>query len=126
MQFIDHLTETEESLIVRETLKDLGRPPSVRMYEAILFEDGIHLSIQASACGHCRPQETVDLEKYTAMEVALVRCGEYVEVKDVLPNFKRLTDTENVYFGGIFYSFMPVDLIEDVFLALKEEYGLKE
>lgn len=126
MKFIDHLKETEESINVRELLKkDLGRPPMVRMYEHILFKGGIHLSVQASGCSHCRPQETVDLEKYVAMEVAVGRYGKCVEVKDVLPNFKRLKDVENVYFGEIFYSYMPVDLIEDMFLALKEEYGLK-
>lgn len=125
MQFIKHLIETEDSLKTTETLKSLGHDPSVRMFNPIIF-DGAILSVQASGCHQCRPRETVDLGKYGAMEVALFHYSEFAEVKRVLPNFKRLEDVEDVCFDGMLYGHMPVDLIEDVFQAMKEEYGLKE
>jgi len=90
-----------------------------RQFEPISIKDGYWLSIQGSYAHYCTPRITSEnLNDYTHWEMALFNDNEFVQVNDVLPNFKSLAEIEH-YFDSSIYPYVPVDLIEELYTALR-------
>lgn len=108
MKFIKALQETEESIRAREIV------PGMRSFKSIYFGD-LRLSIQASEYHYCTPRKTVELDKYEAMEFALMSNGEFIRVSEILPGpgFEEIEE----YFDQV-YAYAPVELIEEVYQKL--------
>jgi len=49
--------------------------------------------------------------------------NDFVTVEEVLPNFPSLKAFENFDSGGV-YGYVPIELIEELYQALKKKYGL--
>lgn len=112
MEFIKALVETEESTF----LKNRDRINNKMLFRSFKrFRKGEHfLSIQASFCHYCTPRTTLnDLSLYKTMEFALLWQDRFIRVQDAFPDFPRLVEIEEYY--ETVYSYVPVDLIDDLF-----------
>lgn len=93
-----------------------------RMFNHI-FIGNVELSIQASFCHHCSSRKTLkDINMYDTFEVALI--GENKLVIDTLKDYADFNafNSEAVCNAGIFiFSNVPKELIEKVYLKLKEK-----
>ncbi|OUB19506.1 hypothetical protein BK708_19655 [Bacillus thuringiensis serovar yunnanensis] len=124
MEFLTKLEETEDSKLAREKLSEvpfIGIAAQFRMLKGFVFGEGIKLSIQASYGHYCTPRETLDLNKYERMEVALLK-NDFVTVEEVLPDFPSLKAFEEFDSGGV-YGYVPIELIEELYQELKRKYG---
>ena len=89
-----------------------------RQFAGIMIHDNLWLSIQASFAHYSIPRETIDdLQKYTHWEVALFTRDNFVRVTDVLPEFPSLAEIE--HYESQVYAYVPADLVEELYLALK-------
>ena len=89
-----------------------------RQFEPIRLSVNLWLSIQASYGHYCTPRVTLkDLDEYTHWEFALFTENDFVRVTEVLPDFPSLAEIE-LYEQQV-YSFVPTDLLEELYLALK-------
>lgn len=93
---------------------------SVRLFEPIDIGNNKYFSIQASWGHYCTPRSTLlDLEEYTHWEVAFFEeGGSFLPIESILPNFPSLAEIEH-YFEGSVYPYVPKDLVEELYLALK-------
>jgi hypothetical protein len=90
-----------------------------RQFEPIRINSNLWLSIQASYAHYCSPRATIDdLEGYSHWELALFDKDEFKPVTTVLPDFAALAELE-LYFEGSVYPYVPKDLVEELYLALK-------
>jgi hypothetical protein len=90
-----------------------------RQFEPIRLNSNLWLSIQASYAHYCTPRATIDdLEVYTHWEIAMFNKDEFQSVTDVLPKFPALAEIEE-YFEGSVYPYVPKDLVEELYIALK-------
>jgi hypothetical protein len=90
----------------------------VRIFEPIRINSDLWLSIQASYGHYCRPEKTSDdLHEYTHWEIALFNKNDFLSVSSVMPDFQSLAEIE-LYFNGSVYPYIPMDLAEELFLAL--------
>jgi hypothetical protein len=91
-----------------------------RQFEPIRIHDNLWFSIQASYAHYSTPRTTYreDLEIYTHWEIALFDKDEFRSVSDVMPDFPALAEME-LYFEGSVYPYVPKDLVEELYLALK-------
>jgi hypothetical protein len=97
----------------------VDRKSMVRVFEPIRLNANLWLSIQASYAHYCTPRETIlDLEGYSHWEIALFDKDNFVSVTSVLPEFLSLAEIE-LYFEGQVYPYVPKDLVEELYLALK-------
>ena len=114
LEFIKHLFEDEGSLKMK-SIATFDEDFTYRGFKHIKVGD-ISLSIQASYGNYCTPRKTLkNLNEYTSMEFALIgEEGRFLNVNDVLPNFEKL-DIINEYFDGSVYSYVPVELIEELY-----------
>jgi hypothetical protein len=116
----EYLTNEEEDNAVEKIKEWMGVIP--RMFEKFYFENGITLSIQASINHYSRPNlNLANLNDYTHWEVAIVHTetGEFKSIQSALPNFASGGELK-LYFDGQIYAFVPTDLVEEVYQALKE------
>lgn len=115
MEFIKALEETDDS----KTLKGIMPFDEDRTYRGFkhIRKGDISLSIQASYGHYCTPRKTLrNLDDYMSMEFALIDAsGDFIRVKEILPNFKRLNEIEE-YWNTV-YGYVPVDLIEELYQA---------
>lgn len=116
-RFINDLMESEASIKSRK-YPHFSINEAFRMFEGIELKEGIRISIQASYGHYCSPRETLyNLNEYSSMEFALMdNKGNFLTVTDILPAFKRLDEIEE-YFDTV-YGYVPVDLINDIYLEL--------
>jgi hypothetical protein len=90
-----------------------------RQFVPIRLGVNLWLSIQASYAHYSTPRETLrDLDGYSHWEFALYTQENFVSVTEVLPDFPSLAEVE-LYFEGAVYPYVPTDLLEEVYLALK-------
>lgn len=114
LEFLSALTETDESKIAGIEIPHI----QVRSFFPVIMTKKCYLSVQASKYHHSLPRETVPLEEYYSMEFAIVsHNGGMLQVKDVLPDFPNLEEIEGYH--DVVYSYVPVELIEQVYQALK-------
>lgn len=114
MDFIKELKEMEVFKIT-ETIN----PLHMRKFYPMEVQPGIFLSIQASEFVYCKPRETLkDLSKYTHWEVALTNENEFLNVLETFPEFQNRLELE-YYRRGPVYNYVPTDLVNDLYLALK-------
>lgn len=87
--------------------------------------DELFLIIRGGSLSYSTPRGEVLPEEYKEMEVAVVKDGKFQSLKDILN-----TDEYEEYLGGYFtpnsgtgpYGFVPVNLVEKIFLAMEEKY----
>lgn len=83
------------------------------------------LSIQGSKYHYCTPREGVNIDLYSSMEIAIIDSDG--DMRDVLEDifffdFKRRKELHTYIDGedcGCVYGYVPVDLINDLYLYLK-------
>lgn len=118
MKFLQALVENETSRHLKNRPYD--QDYKYRQYKPIQINENLWFSIQASYAHYCTPRTTMEyLEEYTHMEIALFDKDNFVSVSDVLPDFFAKAEIE-YYFEGQVYPYVPVDLIESLYLALKK------
>ena len=106
MSFLDELKIAEE----------FGR---FRFCEWIEINDEYCLSIQCGEGKYCIPRKIVDLDKYTHFEIAFIYEGSLSDGHDeLLEGFNRKEELQE-YKEGTIYSYVPNDLIEDLYKYLK-------
>lgn len=117
MNFIKQLIPTEDTLTLANIMP-FNEDLSFRMFNGIKIDDELWISIQASYGHYCLPRKTLqDINDYTAMEFALMDGkGGFLTVTDVLPSFSRIKEIEE--HCDTVYSYVPVDLIDDLFKEL--------
>jgi hypothetical protein len=96
-----------------------------RMFEAVKINDELYISIQASYGHYCSPRKTLlDITQYTEMEMAFVGKEGLMAIDKVDPLYSRLgllVDKLDEYFdGSSVYAYVPVELINEIYLALKD------
>lgn len=90
----------------------------VRWFKPIIVNEDIKLSIQASYCHYCNPRQTLsDISDYYTMEMAILKRDEFVSVNEVTDN-KILIEQFANYYDETIYGFVPVDLIEELYIDL--------
>lgn len=115
MEFIKALVEKE--IIQNQERVDFGS--YLRQFEPIQVREDVWLSIQASYAHYCTPRTTYeDLTIYSHWEIALFNTDDFIRVTDVLPEFRSLAEIE-LYEAQV-YAYVPVDLVEELYLALKK------
>jgi len=122
MEFLKHL---KNYLVYLETDRYSSINDTIQMSHNIIFNNNIELSIQGSRGHYCIPKENIDYDKYTHMEVALLKNGNFVRVNKLVSLLPE-EDTYKDHYNGCIYSFVPVKEIEKLYQELKRRYGLKE
>ena len=111
---------------IRRMRTTTGDHPPALFYDHFVYDtpDGLRLSVQGNYGAYCTPRATLKPEEYTHMEVGvLIDTGDYNELVSpaVLNEYigadivGRLLE----YFDGSVSAYVPVELIEEVFQALK-------
>jgi hypothetical protein len=114
MEFIKRLIERNSPYTYNN--EDTG----FRIYKALQMDDDVLLSIQASYGHYCTPRQTLDIELYSAMELAILKNGKFVSVDQVTDN-TSLIEKFDEYYEGMVYGFVPVELLEELYQELKQE-----
>ena len=109
MSFLDELRIVEE----------FGR---FRFCEWININDEYCLSIQCGEGKYSVPRTNVDLSEYTDFELAFIYRGSLSTGHDkLLEGFSRKEELKECQEGSI-YTYVPKDLIEDLYKYLKKEF----
>lgn len=118
-EFLKHLqNELNQKSDLSCVLKHLNLP---QISEGIEFNNGLILSIQGSYGHYCLPRKTLPYDQYTRMEVALYTEKGFANIEDYLD-----TKEFDEYFNGSVYGYVPVVLIEKLYQALKNKFGIRE
>ena len=117
MNFIKKLIPTKDTTTLVGAIP-FNEDTTFRMFNAIKINEDLWMSIQASYAHYCSPRKTLkDLSEYDSMEFALMdKEGNFVSVKDVLPNFPKFKEIEEYH--ETVYAYVPVNLIDELFEAL--------
>jgi len=85
------------------------------------------LSIQGSSFNYCTPRQALPVNMYLTMEIAILnRNGSMVSINrsKVIRKFKKYDElimrADGLNSGAAVYTFVPIDLINDLYLFLKE------
>ena len=117
MEFFDELIEDSNSEKMRE-IGVFGYEETPRTFLHIESGD-IRLSVQASCVHYCHPRITsMYLEDYSSMEFAMIKGDSFTSVEEIFPD-SDLQEKLEPYFDGTVYGFVPVELINKLYLALK-------
>ena len=109
MTFLDELEIVEEIM-------------DFRFCDWIIINDEYYLSIQCGKGKYSIPRENVDLKEYTHFELAFIYKGLLSTGHDeLLEGFSRKEELQK-HQEGIIYTFVPKDLIEDLYKYLKKEF----
>lgn len=79
--------------------------------------EGFSLSIQASYAHHCAPKQTLPFDDYLCMEFAIVGYGMLCNVYSFISNDDLRIQLDE-YYNGSTYSYVPVELIEELYKEL--------
>jgi len=83
------------------------------------------MSVQGSAGHYCSPREVTKIEYYDRMELALFSRKGWLQIKrsSVLKNFPRYSElierAENPRSCACVFGYVPIDLLNDLYLYLK-------
>lgn len=112
-EFMKEMTKTRQ--------ENLG----IVMYRHII-QGEYALSVQASEYTYCTPRRNLDdLTDYTHMEIAVLYWnnesgkGDFIDVARHFLDFPRREELAEYDDGGV-YAYVPVDLIEDLYLYMKK------
>ena len=109
MTFLDELEITEEFM-------------GFRFCKWININDEYCLSVQCGKGKYSIPRENVNLKEYTHFEIAFIYEGQLSTGHDeLLEGFSRKEELQK-HQEGIIYTFVPKDLIEDLYKYLKKEF----
>ena len=109
MTFLDELEIVEEIM-------------DFRFCDWISINDECCLSIQCGKGKYSIPRENVDLKEYTHFELAFIYKGSLSTGHDeLLKGFSRKEELQKHQEGTI-YTYVPKDLIEDLYKYLKKEF----
>ena len=109
MTFLDELEIVEEIM-------------DFRFCDWIIINDEYCLSIQCGKGKYSIPRENVDLKEYTHFELAFIYKGSLSTGHDeLLKGFSRKEELQECCEGSI-YTYVPKDLIEDLYKYLKKEF----
>lgn len=122
MEIIKKLIETEDSKKLKDTFSDKinfisYEEAGPRKFEWIRISDNIALSIQASFTHYCSPRKTIDKEKYTSMELAIIKNNELARIRDITDNEKLINAFDDYCISGI-YGCVPIALLEELYQEL--------
>ena len=95
-----------------------------RQMHPIPISSNVCMSIQASFGHYCTPKsyKLLPLKTYKTMEIAFIASsGQFVDFSVIYPTYPRLSELQLHYGDGI-YSYVPVDLIQDVYVFIKKHY----
>lgn len=123
MEFLKHLKPNEETETLTKLRIGMHLSHLPRINEPIQFNEDILLSIQCSYAHYCIPRNTLPYNKYRDMEIGIVKSNEFVKVEEVLELEENKWEN---YYDTQVYGYVPVDLIEELYQALKQKYGLKK
>ena len=123
MEFIKHLKNEWDTEPMRKAYLSCGLTQFdlPQRSKAIAFKNGLNFSIQGSFGHYCRPRKTLPYDQYESMEFALCTNNGFADVKEFLD-----TTEYDDYFDGYVYGYVPVEMIERLYQALKAKYGLLE
>lgn len=121
-EFLKHLKNEYDTTSMRKAYFECGLLAFdlPQQSDPIEFKNGLRLSIQGSFGHYCSPRKTLPYDKYKTMEFALSAGKGFAEVKDFIE-----TDEYDAYFDGSVYGYVPVELIEKLYQALKSKFGLR-
>ena len=109
MTFLDELEIVEEIM-------------DFRFCDWIIINDEYCLSIQCGKGKYSIPRENVDLKEYTHFELAFIYKGSLSTGHDeLLEGFSRKEELQKHQEGTI-YTYVPKDLIGDLYKYLKKEF----
>ena len=109
MTFLDELEIVEEIM-------------DFRFCDWISINDEYYLSVQCGEGKYSIPRKNVDLKEYTHFEIAFIYKGSLSTGHDeLLEGFSRKEELQK-HQEGIIYTFVPKDLIEDLYKYLKKEF----
>ena len=107
MTFLDELEIVEEIM-------------NFRFCEWISINDEYCLSIQCGEGKYSIPRKNIDLTEYTHFEIAFIYEGSLSNRHDeLLKGFSRKEELQE-YQEGTIYTYVPKDLIEDLYKYLKQ------
>jgi len=126
MKFLKELKEESHSVSLQndwpEFMKELSYEDfGTRRFLPIEISETLWLSVQAGASLYSVPRKTlVDLKEYSHMEFAVIKNNNLVNVSEVIEDI-GLIDKLEVYYDGAVYAFVPVELIEKLYLLLSQK-----
>lgn len=93
-----------------------------RLFQHFVLKNGYRLSIQGSSFNYSHPRETLSPELYEAMEVAVLyrENGNFGAVASLTEDPHLIKDFQSYYSSGV-YPYVPVELIERLFQAIKKD-----
>lgn len=130
MEFIKQMEYRDEvNLLMKEIENGNIKMEKERIpvgYKPIcIVEDRLYLSVQANWGAYCTPRKTtLDLNEYSEMEMAFVTAEGLVSLEMVYPYFSKLDEIQEYFDGDQIYSYVPVELIEDVYQELISDRAL--
>ena len=108
------MTFLDELKIVKEFM-------DFRFCDWISINDEYCLSIQCGKGKYSIPRDTVDLREYTHFEIVFIYGGRLSTGHDkLLEGFNRKEELQE-YREDTIYSYVPKDLIEDLYAYLKQQ-----
>ena len=121
MSFVNWLSERiydeeeQEILMMNDAPIRLGR-----IFNPIQVDVNLWISIQASCLHRSRPKSSqVKPEDVTHWEVLIFGPNNIYKVSEILPHFRSLAEIE--WHHLVVYSYVPTDLVNELFTALMFE-----
>ncbi len=93
-----------------------------RLFQHFVMKNGYRLSVQGNTFNYSHPRETVAPDQYEAMEVAVLyrENGNFGAIASLTEDPHLLKEFQPYYSSGV-YPFVPVELIERLFQAIKKD-----
>lgn len=120
MEFLSKLKVEHADYFDLPNLHCEGIPTGTRACSWIYFNEDYALSIQASGMHYCIPRGMVALDQYSAFELATIYKGKLIDPQIVLEGFERAGELD---YGDTVLPFVAKDLVNDIYLFMKEKYG---
>lgn len=115
MDFVKALKEQYKQEFDFDSLFCEGKPGGLRVLEWLPIDDMFSLSIQASMSHYCMPRAYVDLEEYTHFELAIIYKDRIFYGNPVILNKFSRKDEFMEYFDSGVYTYVPKDLVQDLY-----------
>lgn len=103
--------ENESNVTIYDFITITNNSKAYNFRPLIHCNDGFNMSVQASACHYCQPRED-NIERYMSLEVGFIS-----EEEDLIVNYAE----DNSDLTGTVYSYVPVNIINDV---IKKHKGI--
>lgn len=122
MNFFEELVETDISAVMKGFTGLFSEDGTdLRDLKPIVINDNISFSIKASYGSYCTPRKTVPFAKYTEMEISFLKDGVPVCVSEIISDVEVVQAFKR-YQSESVYGYVPVGLIEHLYLDLKRSH----